>query len=89
MIDRMTASDLVSRQVNPTSRREVVLELTATGAAVVNKVTQQRRQEIAQIVARMPAKHRRGLIEALEAFSEAGGEPSAHENYGTRTIDSI
>jgi DNA-binding MarR family transcriptional regulator len=89
MIDRLTASDLVSRQVNPTSRREIVLELTTTGAAAVNKVTQRRRHEIAQIVARMPAKHRHELIEALEAFSEAGGEPPAHDHYDTRTIDSI
>lgn len=77
MIDRLIAANLVSRHVNPSSRREVVVELTETGASVVSRVTQQRRQQIAGIVARMPGRHRRELVEALEAFNEAGGEPPA------------
>lgn len=76
MIDRLIATNLVSRHVNPSSRREVVVELTETGASVVSRVTWQRRQQIAEIVAQMPGKHRRELVEALEAFNEAGGEPS-------------
>lgn len=77
MIDRLIAADLVDRQVNPASRREVVVDLTSTGAAVVTKVMQQRRREIAKIVARMPDRHRVELLRALESFSEAGGEPPA------------
>lgn len=75
MIDRLITMDLVSRQVNPNSRREVVVGLTDTGSDVVDQVTQRRREEIAQIVSRMPAKHRQDLVQALEAFAEAGGEP--------------
>lgn len=75
MIDRLIAADLVDRQVNPMSRREVVVDLTRTGASVVNRVMQQRRREISRIVARMPDRHRLELVRALESFSEAGGEP--------------
>jgi DNA-binding MarR family transcriptional regulator len=75
MIDRLIGANLVSRHVNPSSRREVVVGLTETGASVVSTVTQRRRKQIAGIVARMPGKYRRGLVEALEAFNEAGGEP--------------
>jgi DNA-binding MarR family transcriptional regulator len=75
MIDRLIASDLVDRQPNPQSRREVVVELTRTGVSVVAQVMQRRRREIARIVGRMAAQHRRGLFAALEAFSRAGGEP--------------
>lgn len=75
MIDRLIAGDLVSRQVSPLSRREVVVELTNTGADVVTRVTNQRRAEIARIVARMPIKRRHDLVAALEAFTEAGDEP--------------
>jgi DNA-binding MarR family transcriptional regulator len=77
MIDRLIAADLVTREINPSTRREVVVGLTDAGRAVVRQVTQRRRREIGRIVARMPAKHRDGLVEALEAFTEAGGEPSA------------
>jgi hypothetical protein len=40
-------------------------------------VTKRRREEIARIVARMPRTHQRGLVRALTAFSQAGGEPPA------------
>jgi DNA-binding MarR family transcriptional regulator len=89
MIDRLIATNLASRQVSPTSRREVVIELTDTGANVVTQVTQQRRTQIAQIVARMPDKHRRELVNALEAFTDAGGEPSATTPDATRSLDWI
>jgi DNA-binding MarR family transcriptional regulator len=75
MIDRLITAGLVEREVNPISRREVVIDLTGTGASVVTRVTQLRRREIAGIVANMPAPHRKWLVDALEAFSQAGSEP--------------
>ncbi len=79
MVERLIAAGLVDRQVNPESRREVVLDLTETGRRTVIRVTQQRRREIARIVARMPVHRRTQLVEALEAFTEAGGEPPVDE----------
>ncbi|HEX5407033.1 MAG TPA: MarR family transcriptional regulator [Pseudonocardiaceae bacterium] len=84
MVDRLVFAGLVDRQINPSSRREVVLNLTATGARTVIRVTQQRRHQIARIVARMPELRRAELVEALAAFSEAGGEPPVtvmHEDW--------
>ncbi|WP_236790894.1 MarR family winged helix-turn-helix transcriptional regulator [Amycolatopsis sp. GM8] len=76
MVDRLVVADLVSREANPASRRELVVSLTGAGAAVVREVTQRRRREIARIVSRMPVTARRGLVRALAAFAEAGDEPS-------------
>lgn len=75
MIDRLIGTQLVDRRPNPASRRENVVALTPNGAEVVAEVTARRRTEIARIVRRMPAAARRGLVGALAAFSEAGGEP--------------
>lgn len=75
MIDRLVSAELVDRHANPSSRREQVLSLTTIGAGVVEKITQRRRTEIARIVAAMPSSARHGLVEALTAFAEAGGEP--------------
>ncbi|MER7011417.1 MarR family transcriptional regulator [Saccharopolyspora sp. NPDC000359] len=75
MIDRLIGTELVDRRPNPTSRRENVVALTPNGADVVAEVTARRRSEIARIVKRMPAAARRGLVGALAAFTEAGGEP--------------
>lgn len=79
MVDRLTAAGLVSREVNPESRREVLLRLTPVGRLIVDQVTMHRRKEIAAIVARMPPRQRAGLVTALRAFYEAGGEPPAGE----------
>lgn len=84
MIDRLIIAGLVDRQVNPTSRREVVLDVTKTGAQTVLRVTDQRRRHIGDIVGRMPQQCRDQLVRALEAFTLAGGDqpPSqTHEDW--------
>ncbi|MFE3545785.1 MarR family winged helix-turn-helix transcriptional regulator [Nocardia sp. NPDC059177] len=75
MVERLVVAGLVERRPNPESRRELVIELTRRGAAAVQAVVAHRRQEIAAVVARMPAPDRAGLVRALTAFSTAGGEP--------------
>ncbi|MCR6490645.1 MarR family transcriptional regulator [Amycolatopsis sp. OK19-0408] len=75
MVDRMVTAGFVDRQNSPVSRREIVLELTREGARIVRKVTARRRKEIAKIVAKMAEGHRQRLVDALTAFTEAGGEP--------------
>jgi DNA-binding MarR family transcriptional regulator len=79
MLDRLVTAGLVSREANPASRRELVIALSATGAAAVRKVTERRRSEITRIVGRMPVSTRRGLVRALCAFTEAGDEPALTE----------
>lgn len=45
----------------------------------MNDVTERRRAEIARIVDAMPPGQRRHLVQALQAFAEAGGEPPVGE----------
>jgi DNA-binding MarR family transcriptional regulator len=75
MIDRLTAAGMVEKAANPARRREVLLRLTGTGWQTVRQVTEARRGELARIVAAMPAEQRLRLVAALDAFTEAGGEP--------------
>jgi DNA-binding MarR family transcriptional regulator len=79
MVDRLTAAGRVVRTANPATRREVILELTDEGRRVVREVTEHRREEIHRIVARMEPSTRQGLVDALNAFAAAGGEPSTAE----------
>lgn len=85
MVDRLAAAGLVSRRVNPASRREVVLRVTPAGRRIVTEVSSRRREEIAGIVRRMPPRQRAGLVSALRAFAAAGGEPWA----GDQTPDPV
>ena len=75
MLDRLIAAGFVDRRTNPANRRENVLRLTGEGRRIVDAVTARRRDEIAGIVARMPAAERGGLVTALRAFTDAGDEP--------------
>lgn len=77
MIDRLVLTEMVRRQPNPASRREVVVELSDEGRRVVRGVTRRRKAAIGRIVASMPDRERQGLVDALTAFAEAGGEPPA------------
>ncbi|MGH3624019.1 MAG: MarR family winged helix-turn-helix transcriptional regulator [Sciscionella sp.] len=79
MVDRLVTTDLITRQAHPTSRREQAVGLTEAGAAVVSEVTERRRAEIAEVVERMPEMTRNGLVAALTAFAEAGGEPPVND----------
>ncbi len=73
-ITRLAGAGLVNKRPNPTRRREVVIGLTAAGAALVARVTELRHEEITRIVARMPEQSQRELVTALKAFNEAGSE---------------
>ncbi|WP_304049940.1 MarR family winged helix-turn-helix transcriptional regulator [Jatrophihabitans endophyticus] len=74
-IDRLLAADMVTRAENPDDRRQVLLGLTRRGARLVARVTDHRRKEISRIVAAVPARQRKPLVDALRAFSDAAGEP--------------
>lgn len=74
MVDRLVDAGLIDRRPHPESRRELIAELSAHGRHTVDAVTAKRRAEIAAIVATMPPVERHGLVRALSAFTEAGGE---------------
>lgn len=76
MIERLTAAGMVERSVNPNVRRESIVRLTPQGRRVVEEVTARRREEVATIVERMTPAHRRQLVTALRAFTDAGEEPA-------------
>ncbi len=77
MVERVEATGMVDRRVNPDNRREVLITLTDAGREVVERVTARRREELGAIVARMNMKQRGQLVRALNAFADAAGEPPA------------
>ncbi|NMH96172.1 MarR family winged helix-turn-helix transcriptional regulator [Pseudonocardia acidicola] len=72
--DRLVAAGLLHRSDDPADRRNLVLELTDSGRALVDTVNQHRREAIEGVLEQMPAHRRRSLVPALLAFARAAGE---------------
>jgi DNA-binding MarR family transcriptional regulator len=78
-VDRMVDGGWIKRKSRPESRREVLIDLTAHGAQLVDHVTYRRRRELAKILGELDPAKRRAVQGGLEAFALAAGEPSAAE----------
>jgi len=75
MVDRLVRAGQVRRDSDPDDRRAVVLSVTSEGRELVRRVSVRRREELASILERLPAEQRPAVVAALEAFSDAAGEP--------------
>ena len=74
LCDRLVRKHLISRRRQLDDRRQVRLDLTPRARALVDAVTERRRQEITRIVTAVPEAGRRELVRAFEAFGAAAGE---------------
>lgn len=74
LCDRLAAKNLIVRQFGPSSRREVVVEMSPTGKAFVDSAIAARRLEMARILEKIPPAQLKGMVQALRAFAEAAGE---------------
>ncbi len=75
LVNRLIDLKLVQRTRSSDSGREVVVALTRQGRRTVTKVMERRRREIAQVVDALSPDQRRGIVDSLNAFAEASGEP--------------
>lgn len=74
MIERLARKQLVRRVRGKNDRRNVRVHLTEAGQKVVSQVTDRRRIELERILGQMPARGRKALTSALQAFAHAAGE---------------
>ena len=72
--DRLVLAGLLDRRDDPADRRNLQLQLTEQGRALVDEVMDRRRHAIAAVLDRMPALQRTALVPVLVTFAEAAGE---------------
>lgn len=75
MCDRLVRKELVHRRRTNDDRRGVRISLAPAGRELVDQVTQRRRAEIAEILARLDADRCEQVLSAMDAFAQAAGEP--------------
>lgn len=74
LADRLVAAGYVTRGSEPGHRGVVTLELTETGRLLVTRVAAWRQEELAHILARLPAAQRDGVTATLRHLVAAAGE---------------
>ncbi|MDN3358255.1 MarR family transcriptional regulator [Actinomadura sp. DC4] len=71
LCDRLEAAGLILRESGQQSRREIAIRLSPDGEALLDRVRQERQEEIMKVLAQMPASARRSLLNGLTEFRNA------------------
>ncbi len=74
MCDRLVRKGLIRRHRARSDRREVQVSITAAGRRVVDQATARRRDLIADILGRLPARRQAAVAAAFRSFAAAAGE---------------
>jgi DNA-binding MarR family transcriptional regulator len=74
MCDRLLRKGLIRRHRARADRREVQVSITAAGREVVDQATARRRDLLAEILGRLPARQQAAVATALQTFAGAAGE---------------
>lgn len=74
MCDRLVRKRLITRRRDVVDRRAVLLDLSASGRRIVDRVTDQRRREIGRILKSVDPGAHQSLVRAFTAFGDAAGE---------------
>jgi DNA-binding MarR family transcriptional regulator len=74
MCDRLVRKRLITRRRDVVDRRVVLLDLSAGGRRLVDRVTRQRRHEIGRILESVDPSERNALVRAFTTFGLAAGE---------------
>ena len=82
LVDRLVRKRLVRRTELAEDRRVTLLHLTASGHRLVQRVTDRRTQQLADIARRMPSESWPRVTEALAVFAAAAGEPGDVDLFG-------
>jgi DNA-binding MarR family transcriptional regulator len=72
--DRLVQGKLVTRTEHEADRRNVQLDLTDEGRALLEGVSAARQRALSRVLRRMNAEERHSLSEAMSAFARAAGD---------------
>lgn len=67
LVDRLVAAEVLDRRTSETNRREVTLEVTATGRRLLRKHEDARRTVFAEVLRELTPAETRALLRGLEA----------------------
>ncbi|WP_158507182.1 MarR family winged helix-turn-helix transcriptional regulator [Subtercola sp. Z020] len=78
-VERMVAGGWLERSPRPGSRREVLIDITPQGRALVDEVTARRRAELGRILSHLTTEEQAAVTAALALLAQAAGETPAED----------
>ncbi|HEV7623012.1 MAG TPA: MarR family transcriptional regulator [Amnibacterium sp.] len=76
LVARLVRGGWVHRSAEPSDRRLITLDLTATGTRLVDETRRRRERALVAILGRMEPADRAAAIDGLRRLGDAAGEPS-------------
>ncbi len=74
LCERLVRKGLVRRRTDRRDRRQVRIALTEVGGQLVDRVTENRRKEITDLLASIPPEAQHAVVSALQQLSAVAGE---------------
>lgn len=71
LLDRLEKKAYISREFNPTDRRQVLLSLTAAGLEVIQAKESEQEERIKEILDRLSAEDKDRFFQGINSFMEA------------------
>ena len=75
LCDRLEATGLLRRMLDPRDRREVRMVLTPAARRLLDELRDRRRRALAEVLERMTPAARQALLAAISAFDAAAARP--------------
>jgi DNA-binding MarR family transcriptional regulator len=82
MVDGLEAAGLVTRRADPDDRRSVLVELTAGGRRLIERLERARRATAQQVFGALSAEERVALHALLERLCTSGGCTACRPDHG-------
>lgn len=71
VVDRLVRAGFLHREDDPNDRRNLIVRLTSDGHQLVDRIMNERRVAIADILRRMPSTRRRALMPVMRSFASS------------------
>ncbi|MFY1704026.1 MULTISPECIES: MarR family transcriptional regulator [Micromonospora] len=82
LCDRLEAAGMLEREPGRSDRREISLHLTREARRLLDELQADRRQRLAEVLARMSPAGRQALLRGMVEFDQVSRDPSADSGAG-------
>lgn len=77
LVDRLVHAGLLARTPSTKDRRVILLDLTAAGNRLLQRIMTERRQDLSALIDRLSDQDKQDVLNGMQVLADAMDEPSA------------